>query len=953
MIKSPAYKRFLRRSQSGQSIVILALGFIALLAFVGIVTDVSLLFVRYSTLRRAVDAAAIAAAGQMRRIVDSPTATEGEIQSASIANLNLAARSFIELYNLDPSSVLVETCYTQNVKLGGAGLDRPLDSADVPLYLYDVNGVVTGPNPAADEDTRRRYEELCTRDELKLVRVTAQLDSPTVFLRLLGFGTVTLQESAISQTAVIDVALMIDVSESMVYGTTFEDYEDAGYNARFLPPQLSNVSSQASVWNLYLERSQQQILTDFYGGAIPEFGTSTNPDVRQECQARFYPQSIYSRYVVNRNMIDTEYATVGWNDGVAPPHFRRTGSTPANYTYFSHGFVPSYDYYGCCNDPNGDGDFSDLVCQPFGIVRDAASNFLERLDFIRGDRVAFIVFDRSAHLIDPDGTGVQNAFIETLTDIDAPGTDSDRIGAQTILSESVGVRAEPSFYVDEGNNGTWDGFRTVSPDAPRVTVNIDGSPTQVGIVRFSDASNFYANTTTGRLFDSPVRESCFVDGAFNHHTYSLIDYYHRSDITYDPGEGSERSAGLFGNDPRGVPYVDNNPLDSTPLDQVANPPWLHSLTDLTNYERQRSYEYRAGCRGTNIASSLEEASSAFYRFGRREGAVWIMVLLSDGAAGASDPVRRQYPDGPDADLLPDERIADAPDLYANFQLVTNDETGVPHTEYRRAYPPYYPTDDFYVNPGYSVDPIPGDYGAYGLCPYGTASSTAAGSNAELLTDDVFPYCSDEQPQTRNICENAGEVAGDPVNPRLRLINVATIVGSTRLCEEIYDVDDYARDWADFIGLEFSSDNNTRLPTIFTIGFGLRYADTNDNPTVCGALPSGSTERAECSLRANNTSDYLGEELLRYIADVGDNNRLDSDYWQDVMDPAAQFPPFDPLDPGPRGPCETAGGVPGTWSPLSPKTSCGNYFVVTNTTDIDALESVFNTIASRLFTRLAQ
>lgn len=59
-------RHLIKRAESGQAIIILALGFIGLIAFVGIVTDVSLMFVRYSTLSRAVDAAAIAAAGQMR-----------------------------------------------------------------------------------------------------------------------------------------------------------------------------------------------------------------------------------------------------------------------------------------------------------------------------------------------------------------------------------------------------------------------------------------------------------------------------------------------------------------------------------------------------------------------------------------------------------------------------------------------------------------------------------------------------------------------------------------------------------------------------------------------------------------------------------------------------------------------------------------------------------------------
>src|SRR4051812_3324147 len=97
--------RFLRRlgkrGQAGQSLVILAIGFLALLGFVGIVTDVSVLFIRYSTMRRAVDAAAIAAAGQMRRVQDTQLSSGiADGQATSVANLNLAARQFIEVYGL-------------------------------------------------------------------------------------------------------------------------------------------------------------------------------------------------------------------------------------------------------------------------------------------------------------------------------------------------------------------------------------------------------------------------------------------------------------------------------------------------------------------------------------------------------------------------------------------------------------------------------------------------------------------------------------------------------------------------------------------------------------------------------------------------------------------------------------------------------------------------------------
>src|SRR4029078_4999289 len=95
-------QRVVPQGQVGQTIVIMAFGFIVLLAFVGIVTDVSLMFVRYTTLRRAVDAAAVAAAGQMRRTVPTAaevTASGGNATLAdqlafarSVSNVNLAAR---------------------------------------------------------------------------------------------------------------------------------------------------------------------------------------------------------------------------------------------------------------------------------------------------------------------------------------------------------------------------------------------------------------------------------------------------------------------------------------------------------------------------------------------------------------------------------------------------------------------------------------------------------------------------------------------------------------------------------------------------------------------------------------------------------------------------------------------------------------------------------------------
>ncbi|MBZ0288549.1 MAG: hypothetical protein K8I30_13110, partial [Anaerolineae bacterium] len=211
-------RRLLRRGQTGQTIVILAFGFIVLLGFVGIVTDVSLMFVRYSTLRRAIDAAAVAAAGQMRRAV--PTTAElaqatalgggqaaidqralGYAYARNITQVNLAARQFMELYGVSPTTVLVDTCAT-----------TPLDA---------------------------QLECDSTKQPRKLVRVTAQVQSPTVFLRLLGWGTVTLEATAISETAVLDVVMIFDVSESMLNQTSYDDWAAIPGNIGSMNPNQS------------------------------------------------------------------------------------------------------------------------------------------------------------------------------------------------------------------------------------------------------------------------------------------------------------------------------------------------------------------------------------------------------------------------------------------------------------------------------------------------------------------------------------------------------------------------------------------------------------------------------------------------------------------------------------------------------------------------------------------
>ncbi len=869
-------KRFIKRGQAGQSLVILAIGFIGLVGFVGIVTDVSVLFVRYSTMRRAVDAAAVAAAGQMRRVADDTDDDIAQGEATSVANLSLAARQFIELYGLSPTNVIVETCRAQQVPRDGAG--NPIDR----------NGVLLTSGGANQEDVDR-YKALCTDDELKLVRVTAQIEAPTMFLYLLGYPTVTLTESAISQTAVLDVVLILDVSESMLNETTYAQWQDIGQGRRYIPPVISYLGGPQ--WDTMLGLTQQQIDARIVpAGADPVLETPTSTylsfpadqaEPRADCRVRAWPRSTLTGNVTQvPDWLEAEYRSFLGN-ATFESHFSngRVGSD-----YYFTGYVPQYNYYGCCNDPNGDFVFDDLICQPFKRARDAAENFLARLDFLRGDRVAFVTFDQQAHAVDPDGSGPQPVMIETernLPDPDNPGS-LLRVGAVETLQDIIGVRAEPSTYVDSNNDGLWDSLWRDSANAATY--------------------NQLMTTPIYAIKNHPVQGACPFDNAMLAAAYNDAD-----------------------NNP------DGSPRTMTLLAEIASTPnWFRSAHPAES--PFYSYELRASCAGTNIGGGLAAGSSVLYQTGRREGAVWIMVLLSDGAAGASNPITRNGLASPPAQ--PFNRTADG--LY--YQPLSTGEAG---------------------------------YGAFGLCPYGNEPGTERGP-AELLQfgNTNFPYCSDRAPQTRQACGDT------PLQPdMIRLDEFPN-------CYEYYDVDDYARDWADWVGLAELSGATTGtgtgrvgeqlLPTIFTIGFGLNFdigvgtqclEPATGSPQAAfdayyrcrrGLNSAGNPDTANDPIAEMRNADYLGEELLRYIADVGDNFRLDNDYWQNWSD--ERIPNRTPItDPvagswGPRGACETETGTRGVWSPLPPQQSCGNYFSADTG---DQLNAVFNEIASRMFTRLSQ
>jgi hypothetical protein len=156
------------KTQRGQAIVLIAMGFVMLLAFTGIVVDVARIFVVRGELRRAVDAAGLAATAQFKR------GSTGEM-------IVKAAEELVVTHGIPTPSVTVETC--------------------------NLSGTTQNPTLCPPPGQPQR----------KLVRVKATAQVPMLFLQLVGVPTVEVPGENISEAASVDAVLVLDNSESQAY----------------------------------------------------------------------------------------------------------------------------------------------------------------------------------------------------------------------------------------------------------------------------------------------------------------------------------------------------------------------------------------------------------------------------------------------------------------------------------------------------------------------------------------------------------------------------------------------------------------------------------------------------------------------------------------------------------------------------------------------------------------
>lgn len=185
------------KSERGQAIILIAMTLVGLIGMIGMMTDAGLVFIQYARMKRAIDAAAIAAAQSFRENV-----TEDELRDA--------AREFLRLNQSDiiPESIAIEIC------------------------ARNEDGNPSNPEQAAADPV------LCTAIPRKLVRVTATRHVEFGFLSVIGIKETNLTATSIGEAASVDLVLVMDTSASMANETAgLPNVVDPGDD-----PALCNVS---------------------------------------------------------------------------------------------------------------------------------------------------------------------------------------------------------------------------------------------------------------------------------------------------------------------------------------------------------------------------------------------------------------------------------------------------------------------------------------------------------------------------------------------------------------------------------------------------------------------------------------------------------------------------------------------------------------------------------------
>lgn len=182
-----------RRRERGQALVLIAVSFVGIAAFIGLAIDLGILIVGQAHLRRAVDSAAIAAATQMR---------EGQ----QLNQIGQFAAQYITLNGVQLNTLIVQQCISGNT----TQIMQWTTATSATTTVADTTGVCNTVVPR------------------KLIRVEARAPVTFAFLGIIGVYNTTLIADAVSEAASVDIVLVFGTGETMGYTTAPRN--SAGFN---------------------------------------------------------------------------------------------------------------------------------------------------------------------------------------------------------------------------------------------------------------------------------------------------------------------------------------------------------------------------------------------------------------------------------------------------------------------------------------------------------------------------------------------------------------------------------------------------------------------------------------------------------------------------------------------------------------------------------------------------
>jgi len=223
--------RHFSRGENAQALVIIALVFFVLVAFVGLLTDVGSIYVTYSRLKNAVDSAAVAAANNIKYPHESEAIRRQKITEA--------AREALALEHVTDITTLV-------------------------VYL------------CSDETVPSEFGDLCPDEDespRKLAWIQATEAVPVYFLRIFGVQSINMTTSAVGEAATEDLVLVFDTSESMGKDTVGYDNpndfdpDNCNWANDCLPLKQAKDAAKSLVNNLFIGYDQVAIVTFDYDAA--------------------------------------------------------------------------------------------------------------------------------------------------------------------------------------------------------------------------------------------------------------------------------------------------------------------------------------------------------------------------------------------------------------------------------------------------------------------------------------------------------------------------------------------------------------------------------------------------------------------------------------------------------------------------------------------------------------